>query len=282
MRPIKQFGISIDVRSPFVVLVFSFAVLCLSVCAGAYHRRRSQQLEEGLREDLGVVLAAALTLLGLIIGFSFSMAINRYDQRKAYEEAEANALGTEYVRANLVSPADAARLRVLLTNYLRQRILFYTVRDAHQLVEINDTTTQLQSDLWSAVSIPAATHSSPVLALVLSGMNDVLNSQGYAQAAWWNRIPVAAWALMEAIAIGCHVLLGYASRRAEIRTKGLYVLPLLVSISFFLIADLDSPRAGVIRVTPENLVNLSSSLRVFSAFSAKNINAALAGADQAR
>jgi hypothetical protein len=96
------------------------------------------------------------------------------------------------------------------------------------------------------------------LALAVSGMNDVLNSQGYTQAAWWNRIPVVAWWLMAAIAIGCNLLIGYGAHR----TNGLLflVLPLAVSVSFFLIADIDSPRAGVIRVHPQNLISLSLTL----------------------
>ena len=56
--------------------------------------------------------------MGLLIGFTFSMAVSRYDQRKNHEEAEANAIGTEYVRADLLPIADAARARDLLRNYL--------------------------------------------------------------------------------------------------------------------------------------------------------------------
>jgi hypothetical protein len=56
-------------------------------------------LDDELRDDFGVVLAAVMTPLGLVIGFSFSMAISRYDERKMLEEAEANAIGTEYLRA---------------------------------------------------------------------------------------------------------------------------------------------------------------------------------------
>jgi hypothetical protein len=92
-------------------------------------------------------------------------------------------------------------------------------------------------------------------------MNDVLNSQGYTQAAWWNRIPFAAWCLMLAIAICANVLVGFGARRITAEAILLPVLPLIVSIAFFLIADIDSPRRGVIRVNPQNLVSLSQSLR---------------------
>jgi len=89
-------------------------------------------------------------------------------------------------------------------------------------------------------------------------MNDVLNSEGYTQAAWWNRIPLAAWVLMAALAICCSLLLGYDARETDALL--LLLLPLVVSISFFLIAEIDSPRAGVIRVLPQNLERLYPTL----------------------
>jgi hypothetical protein len=92
-------------------------------------------------------------------------------------------------------------------------------------------------------------------------MNDVLNSHGYTQAAWWNRIPLAAWGLMVAIAICSNALLGFGARDAQRESKLLLILPLVAATAFFLIADIDSPRGGPIRVHPQNLLNLASSLR---------------------
>ena len=110
---------------PLVVFTFSFVVLWLAAFIGGFLRKRLRPLEAGEREDFGVIEAATLTLLGLIIGFTFSMAVSRYDQSKNYEEAEANAIGTEYVRADLLPGAEAARVRELLKGYLDQRVLFY-------------------------------------------------------------------------------------------------------------------------------------------------------------
>ena len=214
-----------------------------------------------VRGDFDIILTATLTLLGLIIGFSFSMAISRYDQRKNYEEEEANAIGTEYLRADLLPSTDAAKVRALLRAYLAQRILFYKTRDKQRLLQINAKTAQLQGELWSAVRAPAASQPTPMVALAVSGMNDVLNAQGYTQAAWWNRIPLAAWALMVGIAICCNGLVGYGARRAEAEGLLMVVLPLVVSIAFYLIADIDSPHGGVIRVQPQNLVSLAQSLQ---------------------
>jgi len=242
---------------PFTVSVLCFVALWLSARIGFFFAKR-RPLQTDQRDDFNVVQAGALTLLGLLIGFTFSMAIGRYDQRKNYEEAEANAIDTEYVRADLLPAADAARIRDLLRNYLDQRILFYETRDERQLQGITASMDQLQTQLWFTVQARAAAQPTPVVALAVSGMNDVLNSQGYTQFAWWNRIPAEAWGMLMAIAIICNLLIGYGARAGR---YFFLVLPLAISISFFLIADIDSPRQGLIRVIPQNLVSLSRSLQ---------------------
>jgi hypothetical protein len=243
---------------PTLVFVLSFVLLWLSMRAGGFVRKVRGALEQHDREDYDIVLTATLTLLGLIIGFTFSMATSRYDQRKNYEQEEANAIGTEYLRADLMPGDSAERVRELLRKYLALRLLFYTSHNGRQLGQIDTDTEQLQAEMWSAVQAVAATERTPTAALAASGMNNVLDSQGRTQAAWWNRIPVSAWILMAVIAICCNLLIGFGARGT--RAGLLLVWPLLVSISFFLIADIDSPRWGVIRVRPENLLSLSHSL----------------------
>ena len=244
--------------NPFVIFPSSLAVQWLAAYLGDVLRRRGRALGEEEREDFDVVRTATLTLLALVIGFSFSMAVSRYDQRKNYEEAEANAIGTEYVRADLLPAEDAAKIRELLRRYTDRRISFYLARDQHEIEQIDAATAKLQTELWSAVSHAATSQPTPVVALAVSGMNDVLNSQGYTQAAWWNRIPIEAWGLLGLIAISCNLLLGYGERRTSVFT--LLVLPLVVSISFFLIADIDSPRGGVIHILPQNLIAQSKAM----------------------
>jgi hypothetical protein len=89
-------------------------------------------------------------------------------------------------------------------------------------------------------------------------MNDVLNTQADATAAWRNRIPQAAWILMGAIALCSCTLSGYGAPRT--RWVLLAILPVVLSVALFLIADIDSPRHGLIRVLPENLAALQQSL----------------------
>jgi hypothetical protein len=245
---------------PLLIFVTAFLSLWLAAWIGArLSQLRSNRMADDERSDFGTIQAATLTLLGLIIGFSFSMATGRYDQRKTYEESEANAIGTEYVRADLLPQANAAHIRELLLHYTDLRIEFYRTRNLDELARLDQETTQLQNQLWTAASQPGIAQPTPVTALAIAGMNDVLNSQGYTQSAWWNRIPVAAWALMFGIALFANGLLGYGARR--MKPQFFMVLPLVVAVSFLLIADIDSPRGGVIRVYPQNLVSLKASLQ---------------------
>ncbi len=247
--------------SPLAVFAVSLVAMWLCAWGSARFLRRFAPGGGEAHEDLSVVLGASLTLLGLIIGFSFSMAISRYDQRKNYEEAEANAIGTEFVRAQFLGAADAQQTQRLLRDYLEQRILFYSARDPARLPPIDARTGELQNQLWASVRGPAAANPTPIMGLVVAGMNDVLNSQGYTQAAWWNRIPPAAWWLMALIAVMCNLLLGYTSRHLRSRLLLLSVLPLVLAVAFFLIADIDSPHSGIIYVAPQNLLALRQTLQ---------------------
>lgn len=189
---------------PVIIFAFSFLGLALSARIGVLFSKWWGMRDAEVRGDFEVVQAATLTLLGLIIGFTFSMALGRYNQRKDYEETEANAIGTEYIRADLLPAANAAKVRALLLNYLDQRILLYTTRDEQQLSQINAQT---------------------------------------------------------AIAIFSNAMVGFGLRKPKAELWLLLILPLVVSVAFFLIADIDSPGGGFIRVNPRNLLSLSQSLR---------------------
>lgn len=244
-------------QHPLFVFAVSFLVLWMAARAG----RRFSGIIDNAREDLGVIMTASLTLLGLIVGFTFSMAVNRYDQRKLYEEAEANAIGTEYLRTELLPDSDRSNLQKLLREYVDQRISFYRARNKDELRGIDAATAQLQTKLWEGVKPSSVAQPTPITALAASGMNDVLNSQGYTLAAWRNRIPVEAWVLMGMIATCANLMIGLYLHRVRASGILLAVLPAIVSVSFFLIADIDSPRNGMIHVQPVNLIDAAQSMR---------------------
>src|SRR5262245_23606634 len=103
---------------PIVFCLVTFLVLWLCAWLGATALRGRVRPPSEFKADFAVIVAATLTLLGLVIGFSFAMATSRYDHRKQSEATEANAIGTEFLRADLLPPADAERVRALLKDYL--------------------------------------------------------------------------------------------------------------------------------------------------------------------
>ena len=240
------------VDHPFLVLPLALVVQWAAAYLGDLLRRKVRPVPSVERTDFDIVLTATLTLLALLIGFTFSMAVSRYDQRKNFEAQEANAIGTEYVRADLLPAETRDRVRDLLRHYLDERIADYEAPGGAR------TAADLPAQLWSTMAQSGTAQPNPVTALAVSGMNDVLNSQGYTIAAWSNRIPTAAWALLASTALLANMLLGYRERRTDWLV--LMVLPLTVSIALFLIADVDTPNGGVIRVIPTNLVQLSQTL----------------------
>ena len=248
------------IDNPLLVLPLAFVVLWVSAWIGTSRLTKLKSYAEH-HDDFVIVQGATLTLLALVIGFAFSMAVSRYDQRKNLEEEEANAIGTEYLRADFLPPAEAAKVRSLLKSYLEQRVAYYVVNDSDELKRIDAKTAQLQAELWTAVRAPAAAQPTQIMALVVQGMNDVLNSQGYTQAAWLNRIPTGAWILMSVLAIVSAMLVGIGAKNAKPSSRILIILPLVISMAFFLIADIDAPRRGLIHVQPLNLLSLAQSLK---------------------
>jgi hypothetical protein len=243
---------------PLLLSAALFALMTLAIWLGVKLRNKGIGKKEEERADAAVLGGAIFTLLFFIIGFSFSMAINRYDLRKNCEQAEAVAIGTAYSRADLLAPADAVKIQTLLKKYLDQRILFYSTRSSSRASEISAETVRLQAELWSTVRPAIASIPAPLMGLLVTGVNDVVNSQRSSQSAWLNRIPFGAWAMIAMIGTGSCWLIGYRGRRTD--WLAFMLVPTMVSVCIFMISDIDSPRGGTILVTPQNLSILLQSL----------------------
>ena len=244
---------------PLLVFALAFPAMWLASLAGVWLRRRRALVASERSDDFQLIVAATLTLLGLVIGFTFSMAANRYDQRKTLEAAEANAIGTEYLRVDLLPAVNRDAAHHLLVSYLAERIAVFTTTDLAERTTVERRSAALQDKLWAVVTVQAGAPT-PLTALAVSGMNEVIDAAGYTQAAMLNRIPTAAWALVVTIALAANALLGFGSKNARLGGGLALVLPLLIATSFLLIADIDAPRHGLIEVRPDNLRALAQSL----------------------
>ncbi|KXV03357.1 hypothetical protein CR51_17860 [Caballeronia megalochromosomata] len=248
------------VDHPEVLFVVLLVLFIGAVAFGAFVLRRFAVLPADDREDFNIIQTSTLTLLALLVGFSLSMAVNRYDLRKTLEESEANAIGTEYSRADLASAAVGAKIKSALVRYTKLRLANYRTRAPEALAKIVSDTTNVETELWQLATQVAKDQPTPIGALVVAGMNDVLNSQDYSEAARINHIPLGAWYLMIVIALlGC-VMQGYGAKGKLRKGLLIMILPATVALSLALIADIDSPKGGLIRVEPRDLARLMQSL----------------------
>jgi hypothetical protein len=244
--------------SDFSWSVLIFATTGALTWAGAMlgvRLRRWRRLSEGERSDYTTVMASTLTLLGLVAGFAFSMATNRYEAAVEAEHREAAAIHLAARTASLLPDADvAAHVRALIARYAAERWREYTVGSGSSPGASGD----LGKAVWSEVSAAAAKAPSPTMVVVLNAANGMLGAREATVAAFTDRMPLPAWALMVFLAVAANVILGYAAHRPD---ETLFVaLPLSLAASFFLIAEMQSPGAGIITVEPRNLAAVAQAL----------------------
>ena len=242
------------------IFLASFLFLGLGAQLGIWMCRRVKTPMEGV-EDFRMILGATLSMLGLLIGFTLSMSINGFNNRQMGEEEEAAAINAAYIRADLLPAEDSAKIRPLLINYLEKRLQFYTTRDPHKQEDIRSQTLGLHNQLWAAISAVANARQTPVIALAVTGINDVLSTQKRTQANWRHQVPLAAWLLLGAVAVCCNMMVGYNAQGLRRRVGLLLILPLVISMSFMMIADIDAPGRGIIKVKPANLQYLYSTIK---------------------
>jgi hypothetical protein len=247
------------VDRPLALFGVTLLLLWAATQAGVWARVHQPSVSSGYAAEFDLVRTAMFTLLGLLVGFAISMAVSRYDLRKTYEEAEANAIGTEFARLDLLPEASAAGARALLRTYANERVEFYSDPGPGRELDNSGETARTQAALWSSMLTEAKANPTPVMALVIAGMNDVLNSQGYTLAAWRNRLPIEVWTLLILVAAVCSFLIGFGAERLPPATQA--ILPLTVALAFVLIADVEGPRNGLVRVQPVNLIDAAEAIR---------------------
>jgi hypothetical protein len=206
--------------------------------------------------------ASILTLFGLLLGFTFSMASVRYEERRETVVHESNAIGTAWLRASLLEPETANELRLTLRQYLDARIELYAAPfNAGELEKINAQTDHIQHRAWQIASTQARLHPTPTHALVISALNEMIDLREKQMSAFENIVPgaVKLFLLMFSfIAVG---VVGYLNGMSQNRQKILsFTFVAVVSMTLLLIADMDRPRRGAVKLSYETLLRLQAGM----------------------
>ena len=239
------------------VRVWAFCVLCLvvlwlGILVGSWIRQARPAVVESENKILTVLEGALLTLFGLLMGFTFSMAVSRYDMRKLLQVQEANTIGTKWLRTAILPEPVRTEEQNLLRQYVHERILFHEEFNARQDVsETEKYADSLQGRLWAAGSNFAIDHRDALTSLYLQALNSAIDMAGERDAADENRIPAEAWWMLLFVGFVANVVMGTKinPRRWLLQS----VLPVVLAATLAMTLDLDSPRFGLIRVTQADM-----------------------------
>jgi hypothetical protein len=254
------------VDHPFFLFLVSLLLLLASAwCAGWVGKRRAERLGHS-KDPFSSIEGATLGLLGLLLGFTFAMAVTRYDLRVQLVVDEANLIERVWLRTDTLPAPFNQQSRALLASYLAVRLEQRRAGLDPAAIEMSESRTdQLQARLWAVAVKAAALNRDAVSNTYMSELTEMFDMQTRRSEARGNRIPVEAWMLLIFIAIISTSLAGYEIGAETLGERGrrwmLNVLPLVLAVVLMLIADLDTPRSGLIRVDLHPLMELQKEIR---------------------
>jgi hypothetical protein len=244
---------------PGVFFLVSFILLWLGILLGSRIRQQHQKGVEGESKMISLLEGALLTLFGLLMGFTFSMAVSRYDARKELIVKEANAIGTTWLRSSTLAEPVKSQTQDLLRRYVAVRIRFLSSGSDMQAVQasLNDTG-DLQVRLWAIASTYAVDHRDPITGLYLATLNDSIDATEERTAAFENRVPGEAWGLLLFIGFAATIVVGMSvSTNSGILRV---LLPFVIAGALAMALDVDSPRYGLVKPTQSSMERLQQQI----------------------
>lgn len=227
-------------------------------------RKRAAGESAGFWAGTGVITGALVTLLALILGFSFGTAETRFDRRRQMIIEEANAIGTAYLRVDMLPVREQPVLRDLFRKYLDARLEVYAnVPEVEKATSKLAQASDISAEIWERSERASRGRTAAEL-LALPAINTMIDIAAARKAVLFHHVPLLIIALLVGLALACSVMIGYRTSIAMKRNLLAAILfALVVSGTFYVILDLEFPRVGLIRLDLEDriLYDLREDLR---------------------
>jgi hypothetical protein len=254
-------GAVLDLLNEPTALFFVMLASLLVLLHIGYRVGRLRSAEASEEEHAQVVAARDGTglLLSLLLGFTLAMALPNYELRKRLVIDEANAIGTTNLRAQILPEPARSKLLGLLREYVQARTDYKRAGlGGEELRASFERAKELQDAMWQQSVTIAQQNNTPMTSLFLQALNDSIDLSEKRLAALEARIPLAIWLMLGFVSLLTCFLTGYSMRRRFVLV--MLVSPLMISVVLALIADLDSPRSGLIRVQQQSMERLHRDL----------------------
>lgn len=248
-----------------LLALFTLMMLFLEIGRRLGLRRRAED-SKGAEKGLGAVEGSIFGLMGLLIAFTFSGAGERFQHRRELIVEEANAIGTAWLRIDLLPPDTQPEMRELFREYVDARLgMYQKLPDRAASRTENARSVKLQGEIWEqAISASRAREANTVSVLLLPALNEMCDITTTRAVAAETHPPSVIYAMLLALALLCSLLAGYDM--AESRTRNwLHTVgfALIMTLTLYVIADLEYPRLGFIRIDAADhiLVELRASMK---------------------
>jgi hypothetical protein len=226
--------------------------------------RRAAADAEGARAGLGAVEGAVFGLMGLMIAFTFSGAAGRFETRRQLIVEEANAIGTAYLRLDLLPAEAQPKLREQFRRYVDERLEVYRkLPDVVAAREALARSIALQGEIWAA-AVDAVGGSPQATMLLLPAINAMIDITTTRTVALQTHPPAVIYGMLGLIALACALLAGHGMAGARSRSWVHVVgFAAILTLTFYVILDLEHPRVGLIRIdaVDQVLVDVRQSMR---------------------
>ena len=247
------------------IILFPYLILMLAASEVGFRlgRRAASGATDQLKAQTSVVEGSLLGVLALLMGFTMSMAVSRFEVRKQLVLQEANAIGTAYLRTQLLPPPENAEMANLLREYVDARVEFVNAgENADRLKAARANAARLQNEFWSRAVAYSQKDPNPVKAgLLLQALNEVIDLESARWMGFYNHVPETVILVNAIVAFLATIMVGYAyGLEGHRQIFSICLLALAITVVLSVIVDLDRPRQGFIRVSQQPMIDLQNQL----------------------
>ena len=251
----------LDFLPLWAILPLTIALCLLSVEVGyRFARTRLERSQEEKESPVSGMVGATLGLLAFMLAFTFGLAGSRFEDRRQVLLSEANAIGTTYLRTAMLPEPMRTETQNLLREYVDLRLeAVQPGKLDHALVKSEE----LHNRLWAQAVAATEKDRSPITGLFVQSLNEVIDLHAErVMAGLRSRIPGVIWIVLYALAVLAMIIMGYHSGLAHSR-RSIAVIALVLGFSsvLYLIADLDRPGQGTLRVSQQAMIDLRNSMK---------------------
>jgi hypothetical protein len=250
---------------PVWALFLAAALLLRAAIEGGYRlgRWRHRYRPDEKDQPVGAMVASILGLLALVLGFTFSLSATRFEARRQAALDEANAIGTTYLRSKLLPLPERDEVGDELRQYVEARLQGAHSSDRSGLDSAIERSEALHRELWAAALSASAKRDSPMTALFVESLNELIDVHAKRlYTSIRSRIPLVIWGALLGLSFLAFLGVGYqCGLSATRRSPTMLAFVLAFSFVLYLIADLDRPQEGLLRVGQQSIVDVQEMLR---------------------